>query len=203
MITELKDGQPTFHAPDQAAWRQWLMENHVTHEVVWLIGYRKASGMVSVSHSEAVDEALCFGWIDSKRVKRDAQSFYQCFGRRKPRGTWSKINKAKIEAQIAAGKMMPAGLHVIELAKANGSWATLDDVEAQKIPEDLAAAFAQNPIAEAHFLAFPPSARKAILHWIIQAKGADTRARRVAEAVAKASLGERANAAPKRASEPQ
>jgi uncharacterized protein YdeI (YjbR/CyaY-like superfamily) len=197
MSTELKDGHPAFHAPDQEAWRVWLEAHHATHEFVWLIGYRKASGVVSVSHDEAVDEALCFGWIDSKRVKRDEKSFYQCFGRRKPKGTWSKINKAKIEVQIAAGKMMPAGLRVIELAKANGSWTMLDDIEEQKIPEDLAAAFAQNPAAEAHFLDFPPSARKAILHWIIQAKGSDTRGRRVAEAVAKASVGERANA-PKR-----
>ncbi len=194
MITELKDGQPAFHAPDQAAWRAWLEAHHATQESVWLIIYRKGSGMPSVYYPEAVDEALCFGWIDSKPNKRDAQSYYQFFSRRKPKSVWSKVNKTKVERLLAAGKIAPAGLRMIEIAKENGMWTHLDAIEEEIMPEDLVAAFATAPDALAKFQRFPPSARKGIFQWIISAKGTETRAKRVAEAVAKAALGERANA---------
>jgi uncharacterized protein YdeI (YjbR/CyaY-like superfamily) len=194
MITELKDGQPAYHAPDQAAWRTWLQEHHATQEFVWLIIYRKGSGTPSVYYPEAVDEALCFGWIDSKPHKRDAESYYQFFSRRKPKSVWSKVNKGKVERLLAAGKIAPAGLRMIEIAQENGMWSHLDAIEEDIMPDDLVAAFAEQPEALAKFQSFPPSARKAIFQWIISAKGAETRAKRVAEAVAKAAVGERANA---------
>lgn len=194
MPAEYKDNVLAFHAPDQAAWRQWLVENHATQTAVWLIGYRKSSNMTCVAHSDAVDEALCFGWIDSKRTRRDDQSFYQFFSRRKPKSAWSKVNKAKVERLIAAGQMAPAGLEIIALAKETGTWNLLDEIEEEVMPADLAAAFVDHETARMNFAAFPPSARKGILHWIIQAKTAETRARRVAETVAQAAVNARANA---------
>ena len=194
MSTELKDAQPTTYAPDQAAWRQWLQENHATQEFVWLIIYRKGSGTPSVYYPEAVDEALCFGWIDSKPNKRDDQSYYLFFSRRKPKSVWSKVNKAKVERLLAAGKITPAGQRMIDIAKENGMWSHLDEIEELVMPAELEAAFAEQPSAWDNFQAFPPSARKGIFQWIIQAKGAETRAKRVAETVAKAAVGERANA---------
>jgi uncharacterized protein YdeI (YjbR/CyaY-like superfamily) len=191
---ELKDGQATIYAPDQAAWRQWLQENHATQEFVWLILYRKGSGTPSVYYPEAVDEALCFGWIDSKPNKRDANSYYQFFSRRKPKSVWSKVNKTKVERLLAAGKIAPAGQRMIAIAQENGMWTHLDAIEEEVMPDDLVAAFAEQPDAFAKFQGFPPSARKAIFQWIIGTKVAETRAKRVAEAVAKAALGERANA---------
>lgn len=193
MSPETKDGIPAFHASNPAEWRQWLEINHATQEAVWLIGYRKNSGVACVAHSDAVDEALCFGWIDSKRNSRDDQSFYQFFSRRKPKSAWSKVNKAKVERLIAAGKMAPAGLKVIELAKGNGTWNFLDEIEEEVMPIELEAAFAENPSALTKFQTFPPSTRKAIFHWIIQAKTVETRTKRIIETVSKAALGERAN----------
>ena len=119
MEKELKEGQPTIYAPDQAAWRQWLQSNHDQLEFVWLIIYRKGSGTPSVYYPEAVDEALCFGWIDSKPNKRDAQSYYQFFSRRKPKSVWSKVNKAKAASRAKAKMVALAGFN-------NGrmNWAT-------------------------------------------------------------------------------
>ncbi len=194
MSTELKDGQPTIHAANQAAWRQWLEAHHDTRESVWLIIYRKSSGVPSVYYSEAVDEALCFGWIDSKPNKRDDQSYYQFFSRRKPKSAWSKVNKAKVERLRAEGKIAPAGERMIAIAQESGTWSLLDEIEEAIVPADLEAAFDENEPAWTNFQSFPPSARKGILQWIIQAKGAETRAKRVAETVAKAAVGERANA---------
>ena len=194
MSAELKNGQLTFYAPDQATWRQWLETHHASSESIWLIIYKKGSGTPSVYYPEAVDEALCFGWIDSKANKRDDQSFYQFFCRRKPKSGWSKVNKAKVERLRAEGKIAAAGERMIALAQETGTWSLLDEIEEAIVPADLEAAFDQNEIAWANFQAFPPSARKGILQWILQAKGTETRAKRVAETVAKAAVGDRANA---------
>lgn len=186
---ETKDGIPAMHVVTRSEWRAWLDAHHATATKVWLIIYAKGTGVPSVQQAEAVEEALCYGWIDSKSVKRDARSRYQYFCPRKPKSIWSKVNKGRIAALLADGKMMPAGLHTIEVAKANGMWTFYDAVEETVIPDDLAAAFATQPEARKKFDAFSRSARKLILYWIVSAKGADTRARRVAETVAKAAMG--------------
>ncbi len=188
-----KDGVKTFYAKDRAAWRAWLAENHATETRVWLIIYRKQSGTPSIYYDEAVNEALCFGWIDSKPNKRDGESYYQFFSRRNPKSKWSGVNKRKVEALSAQGLMTEAGWAVIELAKQNGGWTALDDVENLMIPEDLQAQFDAMPGAQANFEAFSKSAKRGILDWISSAKQAETRAKRILETVTLAARGEKAN----------
>ncbi|WP_286856600.1 MULTISPECIES: YdeI/OmpD-associated family protein [Sphingobacterium] len=165
----------------QAEWRQWLVENHFVKQSVWIICNTKNSGRPAVAWSELVDEALCFGWIDSTRKTITKGTFQQLFSRRKPRGTWSKINKEKVEKLIASGKMTEAGLEVIRLAKENGSWSVLNDVEELLIPEDLDRALKSCPGAEAFFAGLSRSAKKMLLQWIALAKRPDTRNRRIVE----------------------
>ncbi|PUV25414.1 YdeI/OmpD-associated family protein [Sphingobacterium athyrii] len=165
----------------QAEWRQWLVENHFVKQSVWIICNTKNSGRPAVAWSELVDEALCFGWIDSTRKTITKGTFQQLFSRRKPRGTWSKINKEKVEKLIASGKMTEAGLEVIRLAKENGSWSVLNDVEELLIPKDLDRALKSCPGAEAFFAGLSRSAKKMLLQWIALAKRPDTRNRRIIE----------------------
>lgn len=188
-----KDGVKTFYAKDRAAWRAWLAENHATETRVWLIIYRKQSGTPSVYYDDAVNEALCFGWIDSKPNKRDGESYYQFFSRRNPKSKWSGINKRKVEELSAQGLMTEAGWAVIELAKQNGGWTALDEVESLVIPEDLQAQFDASPGSQANFEAFSKSAKRGILDWISSAKQAETRAKRILETVTLAARGEKAN----------
>lgn len=191
-LTE-KDGVKTFYAPDAASWRRWLEENHQKEKRVWLIIYHKKSKTPSVYYDEAVDEALCFGWIDSKPNKRDEESFYQFFSVRNPKSRWSRVNKLKIEKLMQEGKMNESGLKAIEIAKLKGTWTALDDIEKLIVPEDLLQKLEKNPVAKAFFEAFPPSVKRGILEWIISAKQAETRAKRVEETVNLATRNERAN----------
>ncbi len=192
METE-KDGVPAFYAKDGQAWRQWLEDHHDSAQSVWLIIYRKESGTPSVYYPEAVDEALCFGWIDSKSNKRDEESFYQFFARRNPRSKWSRVNKGKVEVLLAAGRMAPAGLAVIEAAKKSGTWTALDDVENLTLPPDLEAALGANPAATQYFGAFPRSVKRGILEWLLNAKRPETRRKRIEEIVTLAAQNIRAN----------
>ncbi|MBF9219651.1 YdeI/OmpD-associated family protein [Hymenobacter ruricola] len=177
----------------RAEWRQWLADNHTNAPGVWLVYCKKASGQPSVTYPEAVEEALCFGWIDSHPRKLDADRTQLLFTPRKPRSGWSKVNKERLQRLEAAGQLMPAGLAAIARARQNGAWESLDAAEAGQVPEDLAAALAANEAAQGSFQAFAPSARKQILTWVLGAKQPATRARRVAETVRMAALGKRAN----------
>lgn len=174
----------TFYATSQAAWRKWLQENHQSKQSVWLVCYKKKTNIPTVTWSTAVDEAICFGWIDSKRLPIDDEKFMQFFSKRKPNSTWSKINKAKIEKLVAKGLVTTAGLKVIEEAKRNGSWTILDQVEKLKLPMDLAKAFKTNKPSFEFYSSLSKSNKKAILQWIILAKQAGTRQKRIAEVVA-------------------
>lgn len=171
----------TFYPTSPQAWRQWLEENHQSAQSVWLVFYKKKSGMPSISWSEAVDEALCFGWIDSKAKPLDEVKFLQFFSQRKPRGTWSKVNKDKIDLLIAEGRMTQAGLDVIERAKQNGSWTILDEVEAMVVPEDLEIALSTKEGAKDFFHSLSKSVRKAMLQWLVLAKRPETRQQRIQE----------------------
>lgn len=173
----------SFCPDSRQAWRQWLHEHHASKQSVWLLCYKTTAGVPTISWSDAVDEALCYGWIDSVRKSVDGERFIQFFSRRKPASVWSKINKAKVERLIAAELMMPAGHKCIETARQNGSWNILDAVEELHIPEDLENAFATEPVAREHFLAFSKSTRKAILQWLVLAKRSETRQKRIAEIV--------------------
>lgn len=146
-----------------------------------------------MSYAEAVEEALCFGWIDSKPNRRDAESYYQFFSPRSPKSRWSRRNKDIVEQMAAAGKMTPAGQVLIDEAKRRGTWQALDRVEQLIEPDDLLTAFTKNETANQNWGRFPPSARRGILEWILSAKRETTRAKRIAETVAKAACGERAN----------
>ena len=188
-----EDYQPTFHAEDQQAWRDWLADHHRSEDHVWLIIYKKESNIPSVYYSEAVDEALCFGWVDSKPNARDDESYYQFFAPRNPKSNWSKLNKQKVERLLKEGKMAPAGLALIKQAKENGSWNALDEVDNLVIPEDLQAALQQVPQAEHYFDTFPPSSKKTILEWIYNAKKKETREKRIAETAKLAGENIRAN----------
>lgn len=181
------------YARNRAAWRNWLKKNHDKEKGIWLILQNKGSKVPNVKDVEAVEEALCFGWIDSVAHKRDATSHLQYFAPRKARGVWSKINKARIERLIQQGLMTDAGLAKIEAAKKNGSWGFLDDIEELKMPSVLRKAFTGNKKALKNFEAFPPSTRKAIYVWIVSAKQPDTLAKRIHETVTKAAKNIRAN----------
>lgn len=176
-----------------AAWRSWLVANHASEKSHFLIIYHKESGVPSVYYPEAVDEALCFGWVDSTPKKRDEQSYYVLFAKRNPKSLWSAVNKAKVERLLAEGRMAAAGLQMVALAKQTGTWTALDGVSALEVPADLEVAFQPFPQARAYFEAFPPSARRGILEWIFTAKQPETRAKRIAETVRLAAQNERAN----------
>ena len=171
----------TFCPASREEWRQWLEANHRTKEKVWLVQYKKGSGMPCLSWSESVDEALCFGWIDSVRRPIDALSYMQCFGRRKAKSMWSKINKEKVVRLMADGLMTPAGLESIAIAKQNGSWAILDEAEDDTLPADLDLALSAHAGAKDYILGLSRSVRKVLLQWIVLAKRPETRAKRINE----------------------
>ena len=179
-------------------WREWLAANHSRSGGIWLITYKKRPGLPYVSYSDVVEEALCFGWIDSKPNKLDEECTMLWLAPRQPGTGWSALNKKRIAAMTAAGLMMPPGLAKIEAAKQDGSWEKLDAIERLEIPADLAAALAANATAKANFEAFPRSARRGILEWIASAKRAETRDRRIAETVDQAAQNIRANSWPRR-----
>lgn len=180
-------------APTRADWRQWLADNHATEKNAWLKIYRKSCSTPSVSYDEAVDEALCFGWIDSSAKKGDDQHYRQFFAKRNPKSNWSRVNKAKVEKLTAAGLMTDAGQAMIDLAKRTGTWTALDDVENLVNPPDLQEQFDANPVAKGHFEAFPRSVKRGVLEWLLTAKLPATRAKRIAEIVTLAERNERAN----------
>ena len=144
-------------------------------------------------YEEVVEEALCFGWVDSQARPLDENRSQQQLTPRRASSGWSRPNKQRVEKLVSAGLMTPAGLAVIDRAKADGSWSALDDVWNLIEPEELKVALDAEPEARSRWEAFPPSARRAILEWISTAKRAETRTKRVAETVRLAAKGERAN----------
>ena len=168
--------------------RRWLEENHHSKTALWLVLNKKKASGTTISWSELVDEALCFGWIDSVRRPIDSDKFMQFLSPRKPKGTWSKVNKEKITQLISEGLMTDVGLKVIERAKENGSWTILDEVEEMIIPIDLAAALKSEPEAEEYFMGLSKSVRKLLLTWLVFAKQDSTRQKRLNEIVESASL---------------
>jgi uncharacterized protein YdeI (YjbR/CyaY-like superfamily) len=170
-----------FYPASMAAWRKWLAKNHLSKQAVWLVFYAKASGKPTITWSEAVDVALCFGWIDSRKVKIDKETSHQYFSKRKSKSTWSKINKEKVQQLIDKGLMTQAGLDSIAIARQNGSWTILDDVERLIIPGDLEEEFRKHKETEAYFLGLSKTAKKMILYALVSARRPETRQRRIAE----------------------
>lgn len=164
-------------------WRKWLAKNHEKEESIWLVLYKKSADAYSLTWSDAVDEALCFGWIDSTKRPLDSERYLQYYSKRKPKSTWSKINKDKVEVLIEQGKMKDAGLKCIEVAKANGTWTILDKIEALEVPTELSIAFKNHPGSEPYYKSLSNSKKKLILHWIGSAKRDETVRKRVLEVV--------------------
>lgn len=181
------------HPQSRAEWRAWLRANHSRADGLWVISWRKGSGHEPLSYEDIVEEAVCFGWIDSKKRRLDDRRTMLWVAPRKTGSGWSRSNKHRIRRLEDAGLMAAPGRQVIEAAKADGSWSLLDDVENLIVPEDLARAFAANPPAASEWEAFPPSAKRGILEWIVRAKRPETRTRRIDETARLAAIGERAH----------
>jgi uncharacterized protein YdeI (YjbR/CyaY-like superfamily) len=192
-VTPASAELPSYHPKTRAEWRAWLEKNHATSPGVWFVYYTKASGKAPVSYDDAVEEALCFGWIDNAGRALDAERTMLRFSPRKPKSGWSKLNKGRVGRLIRVGLMMPAGMAKIEAAKRDGSWHALDATERLVMPPDLKTALAANAEAARNFDRFPPSSKKIILGWIANAKRPETRTKRVAETVRQAAKNLKAN----------
>ena len=179
-------------------WRRWLEANHAAADGIWLVTWRKGAGRAVVPYEDLVEEALCFGWVDSKPGKVDDGRTRLLMTPRRPGSSWSRPNQQRVERLEAAGLMAHAGQAVVEAARADGSWSRLDAVEDLVVPGDLATAFDGHPTSRANWDTFPRSARRGILEWIVTAKKPETRAARVEETAALAARNERANQWPRR-----
>jgi len=177
------DGLERVEVTSRAQWRTWLKKQHTRQTGIGLVYWKKGHSDKHIGYVPIVEEALCFGWIDSTARSLDADRSMLHVCPRKPKSVWSKVNKGHVDRLIESKRMMPAGMKAIEVAKANGSWTTLDAVESLEIPDDLANALAKDRTAKKHFDAFPASARKYILYWIGSARTEGTRAKRIAQAV--------------------
>jgi uncharacterized protein YdeI (YjbR/CyaY-like superfamily) len=191
------DDAPLVAADDRASWRSWLEANHATARGAWLVTWRRGQGPV-LEYEDAVEEALCFGWVDSTAGPVDDRRRKQYFAPRKQGSGWAATNKARVERLHAAGMMAPAGIGAVERAKADGSWTSLDAIEQGLVPDDLAAALQAQPPAAANFEAFPKSVRRMLLVWVSAARRPETRAARIAEVAAQAAINERAGPAASR-----
>ncbi len=183
----MKDAEE-FCPANKAEWRKWLELYHIEKEAVWLVFYKKKSAHYNLSWSESVDEALCFGWIDSVKLTMDDERYKQYFTKRKAKSIWSKINKNKIKNLIDQKLMREAGYKSIEVAKANGSWIVADKIEALEVPEDLKEQLTNNNGSWEFFESLSNSSKKILLHWVDSAKREETRQKRISEIVINACM---------------
>ena len=183
---------PIYHAETRAQWRSWLEHNHNTALGVWLCSWRPATEKPTCPYAEVVEEAICFGWIDSTVNLLDNDRGLQLLTPRKPKSSWTRLNRQRVADMEAAGLMTDAGRNAVDIARGNGWWTIYDPVEDLVEPDNLASALDANAAARIAWDGFPPSARKVMLWWVVSAARDDTRARRIATIVAKAASGERA-----------
>jgi uncharacterized protein YdeI (YjbR/CyaY-like superfamily) len=179
MLKNPKQEFKTARPKTRSQWRKWLEKNHAKSPGVWLTYYKKSTGKAKLVYNDAVEEALCFGWIDSTLRPLDDECFMQRFTPRKPRSGWSGLNKKRIEKMIAEGLMTKAGLEKIEAAKKDGSWKSLDHIDAIQLPEDFEKALSKNKKAKANFESFPQFSKKQFLYHINLAKTVTTRKKRI------------------------
>ncbi|OWJ66949.1 YdeI/OmpD-associated family protein [Inquilinus limosus] len=185
-------GLPLLRCADAESWAAWLAANHATSPGVWLAIARAGSGAASVSYEQALDLALCQGWIDGRKQGGDAVAWRQKFTPRGPRSAWSQRNCEKAEALIAAGRMAPAGLAAVEAARRDGRWQAAYGLSRHRgVPDDLQAALDDNPVAAAFFATLDSRNRYAVLYRVQTARKPETRARRIADFVAMLARGER------------
>lgn len=183
---------PIYHPPDRAAWRAWLEVNHGSVRGVWVATWRRESGLDGLPYVEVVEEALCFGWIDSTVNVLDEDRRLQLVTPRRPKSPWTRLNRQRVADLEARGLLTDASRRAVEAARANGWWTIADPVEDLLEPDELAAALDASPAARSAWDGFPPSARKQMLWWVVSAARPDTRARRIATIAAEAEKGRRA-----------
>ncbi|AFM03492.1 hypothetical protein Fleli_1047 [Bernardetia litoralis DSM 6794] len=188
-----KEEIETYYPKSQTDWRNWLIKNHQLKQSVWLVFYKKSTKIASISWSEAVDEALCFGWIDSTKKTIDNERYIQYFSKRKSNSIWSKVNKDKVEYLISKNLIREAGYKAIETAKKNKSWFIMDEVEALILPKVLKEEFDKREGALEYYESLSKSAKKVLLSWIVLAKRPETKQKRIIEIAENASR----NAKPK------
>ena len=186
------DDRERLHVEDRAQWRTWLAEHHADSPGVWVVTWKPSTGRPHPTYEDVIEEALCFGWVDSQGRRLDDERSMLYMAPRKRGGTWAGTNKARVARLEAAGLMAPAGRAAIDRAKEDGSWTLLDDVERLVVPADLAAAFAAHPGSREQWDGFTPSSRQMMLGWIALAKRPATRAQRVLAVAQAAQRGERA-----------
>jgi uncharacterized protein YdeI (YjbR/CyaY-like superfamily) len=191
-VAEWKFGYSIYHAETRAQWRSWLEHNHGRERGVWLCSWRTTAGKQRCPYPEVVEEALCFGWIDSTVSILDEERGLQLLTPRKARSTWTRLNRQRVADMESAGLMTDAGRRAAEIAQANGYWTIYEPVEDLIEPHDLATALDANPAARIAWNQFPPSARKQMLWWVISATRPETQAQRITTIVTKAALGQRA-----------
>ena len=182
-----KEEIETYYPKSQTDWRNWLVKNHQLKQSVWLVFYKKSTKVATISWGEAVDEALCFGWIDSTKKTIDAERYIQYFSKRKPNSIWSKINKDKVEYLTSKKLIQKAGYKSIKIAKENGSWSKLDEVEALIIPENLKKEFKAREGSLEYYESLSKSAKKILLSWIVLAKRPKSKQKRIIEIAENAS----------------
>lgn len=190
---ETVEGHPALYADSVQAWRDWLEANGRTSPSIWLIVHHLDSDIPSVHFQEAIEHGLCYGWVDSKAIKRDHGSFLLKFQRRNPKSSWGKKNRERAQKMIDLGLMAEAGQEAIDHARRTGRWDAHADAQNEIVPPDLKAAFDSNPVAFGNFQAFPPSSKRLILEWISKAVKPETRERRITQTVEMAEVNERAN----------
>lgn len=176
-----------FLAKNREAWRDWLAKNHVDQKEVWLLIFKKKAGKECVAYNGAVEEALCFGWIDGKVKRIDEEKHVIRFTPRKPKSVWSESNKARVRKMIKAGKMTEAGLKLVKAAKRSGQWQKATEwANMDEVPADLEKALSDNDQARENFGNFASSYRKMYIGWILDAKRDETRQRRIRAVVNRA-----------------
>lgn len=192
MVESEHQGLPVLHFADIEAWAAWLGANHLASRGLWLAIAKAGSGAASVTYQQALDLALCHGWIDGQKQARDTGTWLQKFTPRGPRSAWSQRNREKAEALIAAGRMAPAGLVAVESAQRDGRWDRAYGLSRHRgVPEDLQAALDGDPAAARFFADLDSRNRYAVLYRVQTAKTPETRARRIGEFVALLARGER------------
>ena len=185
-------GDPRLHAETVEQWRDWLATHHAAERRVWLVTWKKRTGRPAVTYDDAVTEALAWGWVDSVARGLDEERTMLRFTPRKPTSGWSAPNKERVARLLEQRRMQPPGQAAVDVARANGSWTLLDDVERLVVPDDLAAELDTHPGARDSWESFPRSVKRGLLEWVVQAKRPETRRRRVAEIATRAARGERA-----------
>ena len=180
--------EQTLYIPNRKEWREWLEMNYDSEAIVWLIYYKKHTGKPSIHYDDAVEEALCFGWIDSLVRRIDEERYMQKYTPRKPKSTWSKYNVIRVEKMIELGKMTPAGMKLYQYAIDNGLLPEQEEKTGRnglfpEVPDYFTMALAANPEAERNFNSLAPSYKLQYLGWIMEAKKEVTRKKRMNEAI--------------------